>query len=196
MPSWLHGRCARGPVALRSARRPGALRLRLFERHWIKPEALVASRPLRPGTGRAPEKSWTLRMEPLNRPPGTFSPTGGEGQDEEARFMVREHLQKLDVNRSHEPWRSGVSAEGRNSWEQQPAALCRDAATGRRFLEREHLQKLDASWGHEPATDRSADSLVRDFLGLDSRDLRYGYGFPDWDRSSSRIVVTTPSGFI
>src|SRR5207248_1556826 len=63
-------------------------------------------------------------------------PTGGEGQDEGARFMVREHLQKLDVNRSHEPWRSGVSAERRNSWEQQPAALCRDAATGRRFMDR------------------------------------------------------------
>ena len=35
----------------------------------------------------------------------------------------------------HEPWRSGVSAERRNSWEQLPAALCRDAATGRWFME-------------------------------------------------------------
>src|SRR2546430_10361769 len=64
--------------------------------------------------------------------------------------MVREHLQKLDVNRSHEPWRSGVSAERRNSWEQQPAALCRDAATRRRLTKSEHLQNLDVSWGHEP----------------------------------------------
>src|SRR5256885_9496469 len=26
---------------------------------------------------------------PLNRPPGTFSPTGGEGRDEGVRFMER-----------------------------------------------------------------------------------------------------------
>jgi len=40
---------------------------------------------------------------PLNRPPGTFSPTGGEGRDEGVRFMGREHLQNSDVNRGHEP---------------------------------------------------------------------------------------------
>ena len=40
----------------------------------------------------------------------------------------------------HEPWRSGVSVERRNSWEQQSAALYRDAATGRRFMEREWLR--------------------------------------------------------
>jgi hypothetical protein len=28
---------------------------------------------------------------PLNRPPGTFSPTGGEGRDERVRFMERNH---------------------------------------------------------------------------------------------------------
>jgi len=39
---------------------------------------------------------------------------------------------------------------------------CRQATF--RFMGREHLQNLDASWGHEPATDRSADSLVREFL--------------------------------
>src|SRR2546422_10338621 len=27
---------------------------------------------------------------PLNRPPGTFSPTGGEGRDEGVRFMERQ----------------------------------------------------------------------------------------------------------
>src|SRR5213595_1338276 len=27
---------------------------------------------------------------PLNRPPGTFSPTGGEGRDEGVRFMERD----------------------------------------------------------------------------------------------------------
>ena len=37
---------------------------------------------------------------------------------------------QLDVSWGHELWRSGVSAERRNSWEQQPAALCRDAARG------------------------------------------------------------------
>ena len=46
------------------------------------------------------------------------------------------------------------------------------------FMGSEHLQKLDVSWGHEPATDRSADSLVREFLGLDSR----GHGCPRPDR--------------
>jgi len=35
---------------------------------------------------------------PLNRPPGTFSPTGGEGRDEGVRFMESGHLQKLDVS--------------------------------------------------------------------------------------------------
>src|SRR2546430_2049347 len=51
------------------------------------------------------------------------------------RFMEREHLQKMDVSCGHEPWRSGVSEERRNSWKQQPAALCGDAATGVRFME-------------------------------------------------------------
>ena len=40
---------------------------------------------------------------PLNRPPGTFSPTGGEGRDAGVRFMGSEHLQKLDVSWGHEP---------------------------------------------------------------------------------------------
>src|SRR5437870_5203048 len=39
---------------------------------------------------------------PLNRPPGTFSPTGGEGWDEGVRFM--ESPQDFDaVHTDHEP---------------------------------------------------------------------------------------------
>src|SRR5437762_1821725 len=49
--------------------------------------------------------------------------------------MGREHLQNSDVSWGLEPWRSGVSAERCNWWEPQPAALCRDAATGSRFME-------------------------------------------------------------
>src|SRR6059036_3131881 len=46
------------------------------------------------------------------------------------RFMAPTHVRTLEVFPFHEPPpRSGVSAERRNSWEQQPAALCRDAAT-------------------------------------------------------------------
>src|SRR6266480_573266 len=44
-------------VALRSTRRPGAQRLRLFARDRIKPVAFVYSWALRPGTGRAPSRS-------------------------------------------------------------------------------------------------------------------------------------------
>src|SRR2546426_6537112 len=50
----------------------------------------------------------------------------------------------------HAPWRSGVSAERRNSWEEQSAALCRDASTKRRFMRSEHLQNLDVNRSHEP----------------------------------------------
>src|SRR5205814_333144 len=56
-PSCIRGRCDRGPVALRSARRPGAQRLRLFARDRIKPVAFVYPWALRPGTGRAPSRS-------------------------------------------------------------------------------------------------------------------------------------------
>src|SRR5438309_156825 len=40
------------------------------------------------------------------------------------------------------------------------------------------LSLLRTHWDHEPATDRSADSLVCEFLGLDSR----GHGCPRSDR--------------
>jgi len=50
------------------------------------------------------------------------------------QFMESLHDSSI-AHWDHESWRSGVSAERRNSWEQQPAALCRDAATGRRFME-------------------------------------------------------------
>src|SRR5437879_6085672 len=50
---------------------------------------------------------------------------------------------------SHEPPpRSGVSAERRNSWEQQPAALCRDAATPG-FMASIHVRILEVFPTHE-----------------------------------------------
>src|SRR6184192_2069988 len=51
-------------------------------------------------------------------------------------FIGREHLPKSDVNRGHEPWPSGVSAERRWLLFPRIAALCRDAAKERRFMER------------------------------------------------------------
>src|SRR2546426_7507081 len=39
---------------------------------------------------------------PLNRPPGTFSPTGGEGWDEGVRFMESPHVRDA-VHWVHEP---------------------------------------------------------------------------------------------
>ena len=68
--------------------------------------------------------------DPLNRPPGTFSPTGGEGQEEGVRFV-----ESLDgfatAHRAHDPGvvasRQSAAIRGNN----QPAALCRDAATGK-----------------------------------------------------------------
>src|SRR5207302_8368772 len=54
------------------------------------------------------------------------------------------------AHRDHAPPRSGVSAERRNWWEPQPAALCRDAATKRRFMGSEHLQNTDVKRSHEP----------------------------------------------
>jgi hypothetical protein len=35
---------------------------------------------------------------PLNRPAGTFSPTGGEGWDEGVRLMGGENLQSLEAS--------------------------------------------------------------------------------------------------
>ena len=64
------------------------------------------------------------------------------------------------------------------------------------FTERVHYFFV-AYWDHEPATDRSADSFVREFLGLDSR----GHGCRRSDmrfrqragvrRKSSFVVVTS-----
>jgi hypothetical protein len=47
---------------------------------------------------------------PLNRPPGTFSPTGGEGWDEGAAFMGSFHGLQA-VRADHEPT-PGPSEEG------------------------------------------------------------------------------------
>src|SRR5438034_6075734 len=64
------------------------------------------------------------------------------------QFMESLHDSSI-AHWDHESWRSGVSAERRNSWEQQPAALCRDAATGVRFME-SLLWFLRMHWDHEP----------------------------------------------
>src|SRR5437870_5253463 len=50
------------PQSMRSVRRPGAQRFRLFRSRRIKPGALLSSRALRQGTGRAP--SLPLRSMP------------------------------------------------------------------------------------------------------------------------------------
>src|SRR5438477_6098843 len=46
---------------------------------------------------------------PLNRPPGTFSPTGGEGWDEGVRFMENPHGQ-LAGHGDHEQGRDSSGA--------------------------------------------------------------------------------------
>jgi hypothetical protein len=43
-----------------------------------------------------------LSESPLNRPPGTFSPSGGEGWDEGVRFMESFRV-PFNVHRDHEP---------------------------------------------------------------------------------------------
>src|SRR5207249_7159890 len=81
---------------------------------------------------------------PLNRPPGTFSPIGGEGRDEGVRFIGSEHLQKLDVSWGHEP-----------DWHPSPCPLpARRGEGGRRpaegrFME-SFLSLLRTYWDHEP----------------------------------------------
>src|SRR5437773_9854103 len=48
---------------------------------------------------------------PLNRPPGTFSPTGGEGRDEGVRFM-ESLLSLLRTHWDHEPLRLAEARSG------------------------------------------------------------------------------------
>src|SRR5256885_9173821 len=62
---------------------------------------------------------------PLNRPPGTFSPTGGEGRDEGARFM-ESLLSLLRTHWDHEPLRLTEARSGPRVCDPQPA----------RFMER------------------------------------------------------------
>src|SRR5205823_3064376 len=73
-----------------------------------------------------------------------FMVRGRCGRGPRALRFMGSPLSLLRTHRDHEPWRSGVSAERRNYWEQQQAALCRDEATEKRLLEWEHLQKFDA----------------------------------------------------
>src|SRR5438034_8739531 len=71
---------------------------------------------------------------PLNRPPGTFSPTGGEGRDEGVRFMgsldflFRRRIGAMNPGVAAS--RQSAAIRGNN----QPAALCRDATTRGRLM--------------------------------------------------------------
>src|SRR5213596_870078 len=62
---------------------------------------------------------------PLNRPPGTFSPTGGEGRDEGVRFMEREKIGRECAVRFGEHIFSSNSETReirRSRWESRPNA--------------------------------------------------------------------------
>src|SRR5947208_10013717 len=80
------------------------------------------------------------------------------GRASNGRSWRASHLQNLDVSWGHEP------------------GLCKSLdcrQTTFRFMESSHVFPTAHS-DHEPATDRSADSLVREFLGFDS----CGHGCP------------------
>src|SRR5437762_240458 len=57
---------------------------------------------------------------PLNRPPGTFSPTVGEGRDEGVRFM-ESLLSLLRTHWDHEPLRLTEARSGPRVCDPQPA---------------------------------------------------------------------------
>ena len=75
---------------------------------------------------------------PLNRPPGTFSPTGGEGWDEGVRFM-ESLLSLLRTHWDHEPLRLTEARSGPRVCDPQLA----------RFMESLHDFRITHR-GHEP----------------------------------------------
>jgi hypothetical protein len=90
---------------------------------------------------------------PLNRPTGTFSPTGGEGSDEGVRFMKSPHF-NFHTHWDHEPC-SGVSVSAVECWVMRTTVT--DRRYSERFMERENIQDLDVNRCHEPIlTRRSA----------------------------------------
>ena len=64
------------------------------------------------------------------------------------RFMERKHLQRLDVNRGHEPTPNPSEEGSRTSCPAQQFPSWEGPGVGR-FMESEHLQSFDVSWGHE-----------------------------------------------
>src|SRR6266480_1028207 len=86
----------------------------------------------------------------------------------------------------HEPGvaasRQSAAVRGNN----QPAALCRDAATRIRFMESEHLQNSDVSWGHEPTPNPSGGGeSVSGTLAE----------FPSWEGSGVGRFMESPLSF-
>src|SRR5256885_899952 len=78
---------------------------------------------------------------------------------------------------SHEPSpRSGVSVERRNSWELQPAALCRDAATPG-FMASIHVRILEVFPFHETRSRRRESAHS------------FAYEAKDWRRLTSAATV-------
>src|SRR5437667_12013670 len=82
----------------------------------------------------------------------------------------------------------------RTHWDHEPLRLT-EARSGPRVCDPQPARFMESSHGfptahsdHEPATDRSADSLVREFLGFDS----CGHGCP---RSVSRFMESPLSFF-
>src|SRR2546430_11102383 len=83
---------------------------------------------------------------PLNRPPGTFSPTGGEGRGGGGRFMESLHDSSI-AHWDHEPNRSRSRSRPppRNQVGRSRTSSRTRTRTKGRFMESGHLQKLDVS---------------------------------------------------
>jgi len=136
--------------------RTSAVRKQCFKTRNKADDGHPASKPIPPSPRPSPPgenaPNFVRAFAPLNQPtaphPGPL-PLRGERVPEgrvrgssdafriakERRFMGSLHDSSI-AHWDHEPWRSGVSVERRNSWEQQSAAVCRDAATGGRFMGR------------------------------------------------------------
>src|SRR5438445_1152874 len=80
--------------------------------------------------------------------------SGGGRRPGEGRFMESEHLQKLDVNRSHEP-----TPNPSGGGESMSRHACRvpswEGSGVGRFMGREHLQNSDVNRSHEPTPNPS-----------------------------------------
>src|SRR5216110_277835 len=97
-----------------------------------------------------PDVSWGHEPAgiPLNRPPGTFSPTGGEGWDEGERFMESLHG-FATAHFDHERW-----GETPSSLDQWTEVRARRESRPTRFMERQ---------GVRPAVHLTCCSSIEDF---------------------------------